>query len=366
MQGRKSLLYGQISEVRTMPHVRMNAMPMETILVKGRQSESRILVGERLERLDHYLPRGNTFVLTDTTILELYGAAWDGLPCLALEPGEKSKTLATAGRVYQWLLDHKADRSSFILGVGGGVVCDLAGFVASTYMRGLDFGFVASTLLAQVDASVGGKNGVNLEGYKNIVGTFNQPRFVLCDPGMTRTLPEEEIRNGMAEVVKHALIADKSMFGMLESDPGAIFRLDPELLNYVVSRSVHIKSAIVGRDERESGERRKLNLGHTWGHAVEKAVGLPHGYAVSVGLAFAGEMSVRRGLLKTVELGRMLSLLEKLGLPVRVSSSPHRIFEILEKDKKREGNQIHFIFNHGIGDVVVHAISLDEIKAMIQ
>jgi 3-dehydroquinate synthase len=340
-------------------------LPMEKILVRGQHSNSQILVGESLGNLDRYLPDKNIFVLTDTNILKLYGSAWDKHPCLALEPGEESKTLAAAARVYHWLMEQKADRSSFILGVGGGVVCDLAGFVASTYMRGVGFGFAATTLLAQVDASVGGKNGVNLDGYKNIIGTFNQPQFVICDPAMVKTLPGDEIRNGMAEVVKHALIADKSMFEILEQDPTAIYKLEPELLNYLVSRSVHIKSGIVGKDERETGERRKLNLGHTWGHAVEKALRLPHGYAVAVGMVFAGEMSVHRGLLGDADLLRLKLLLEKLGLPVRPSGNTQTIYEILEKDKKREGSHIHFVLNKGIGDVVVQAIPLAEIKSFI-
>jgi 3-dehydroquinate synthase len=344
---------------------------MEKIIVKGKYGESQILVGERLENIGAYVSPDNTFpdntfVITDTNLRGAYGHAWPKTPCLALEPGEQSKTLASAGRVFQWLLENKADRSSFILGIGGGVVCDLAGFVASTYMRGTGFGFVATSLLAQVDASVGGKNGVNLDGYKNMVGTFNQPRFVVCDTDMLKTLPAEELRNGMAEVVKHALIADKPMFEALEKDPERVLKLESHFLNYLVSRSVHIKSEIVGRDERETGERRKLNLGHTWGHAVEKVHGLPHGHAVGVGLAFAAKLSVGRGLLSQHELERLTSLLERLGLPVQTPGKPEAVFETMGKDKKRERGHIHFVLNRGIGEVVVEPLSLEEIRKYIQ
>ncbi|MFO7998948.1 MAG: 3-dehydroquinate synthase [Bacteroidales bacterium] len=336
---------------------------LEKIPVKGLQQESMVLVGEKLGRLPDYLPRKKTFVLTDKNIQRLYGAAWEGLPVFVLEPGEQSKTLETAGLAYRWLMDNGADRSSFITGIGGGMVCDLAGFVASTFLRGLDFGFVATSLLAQVDASVGGKNGVNLDGYKNIIGTFNQPRFVICDTRLLKTLPDQEIKNGMAEVVKHALIDDKSMFERLEQDPLAVFGKDQALLHYLISRSVHIKSGIVGRDEREAGERRKLNLGHTWGHAIEKTTKIPHGFAVSAGLAFSGKLSVHKGLMNPGDYERLLRLLTKLGLPVSPPVSPEEVFDALMRDKKREGDTIHFVLNRGIGKVVVESLPVEEIRA---
>ena len=166
--------------------------------------------------------------------------------------------------------DCEADRASFIVGIGGGIVCDVTGYAASTYLRGLKFGFVASTLLAQVDAAVGGKNGVNWEGYKNMIGVFNQPDFVICDPLLLRTLPRREVLSGMAEVVKHALIADAGLFSYLEENGSGVLDLRPEVMERLVCDSVRIKSSIVNRDEREKGERRLLNFGHTFGHALEK------------------------------------------------------------------------------------------------
>ena len=174
-----------------------------------------------------------------------------------------------------------------IVAIGGGIVCDVAGFAASTYMRGLSFGFVPTTLLAQVDASVGGKNGVNLHGYKNLVGTFAQPGFVLCDPELLRTLPTEEVRNGFAEVIKQAAIGDALLFSFLEAGPDAALSLDRAAIDRIVYDCLKVKTNIVKEDELETGERRKLNFGHTVGHAVEKVHGLRHGEAVSIGMMAA-------------------------------------------------------------------------------
>ena len=165
---------------------------MEEIIVKGNNSESKVCIGETIENIGKYIPAENVFIITDSNVMAYHGSAFPKFQTYAIEPGEGSKTLQQAADIFQWLLSLEADRTSFILGIGGGIVCDLAGFVASTFMRGVDFGFVSTTLLSQVDASVGGKNGMNLEGYKNIVGTFNQPKFVICDTTMLATLPEEE------------------------------------------------------------------------------------------------------------------------------------------------------------------------------
>ena len=176
------------------------------------------MIGESIYNLYKYLPECETFIITDSNVKRSYSEFFPNQPVFVMPSGEISKSLQTAMDIYRWLLENDADRNSFIVGIGGGVVCDLVGFVASTFMRGVDFGFVATTLISQVDASVGGKNGVDLDGYKNIVGTFNQPKFVICDITMLKTLPHVEFVNGMAEVVKHALISDKSMFEYIEKN----------------------------------------------------------------------------------------------------------------------------------------------------
>ena len=185
--------------------------------------DSTLLIGESLQALSRYLPPGKTFIITDANVREAYGRLFPPAEVIEIGTGEGIKNLETVGSVYEALIRCEADRASFILGIGGGIVCDVTGYAASTYLRGLKFGFVASTLLAQVDAAVGGKNGVNFEGYKNLIGVFSQPDFVICDPVLLRTLPRKEVLSGMAEVVKHALIADADLFLYLEEKgPGLL------------------------------------------------------------------------------------------------------------------------------------------------
>jgi len=335
---------------------------MNQITLTGKHGTSTVLVGESIGNLAAYLPSGSVFAITDENLFFHYHEHFQNMPVHVMKPGEQSKNIATIEEICRWLMEQGAGRDAFILGFGGGVVCDITGFVASVFMRGVDFGFVATSLLAQVDGSIGGKNGVNLDGYKNIIGTFNQPRFVLCDIKMLHTLPAAEFKNGMAEVIKHALIADREMFYFIKKHHKEILRLKPEAVNYLVKRSVEIKSAIVSADEREQGERRKLNLGHTWGHAVEKTDGVPHGKAVSIGLVFAAGLSVKKGMLTSDERDDILRLLTLFDLPAETQTPTGKIYEILLKDKKKEKKRIHFVLMNGMGKVSVEAIGLAELK----
>jgi 3-dehydroquinate synthase len=242
------------------------------------------------------------------------------------------------------------------------VVCDVAGFVASTYMRGLRFGFVATSLLAQVDASVGGKNGVNLGGFKNLVGTFNQPEFVLCDLRLLNSLPEAEVANGMAEIVKHALIADAGLFAFLEERAEQALALDPATIERLVADSVAIKAGVVGRDEREAGERRKLNFGHTFGHALEKVGRLSHGEAVSIGMVVAAGLSAKLGRLPAAAYQRMIALLRRLRLPISTAADPGRLLEAVRRDKKRAAARIHFVLLDDIGHASVEEVDIRELE----
>lgn len=339
---------------------------MEVVEVKGTNSLSKILIGESIDNLKKYTDGKRFFIITDKNIESLYHARFPNVPVYAIEPGERSKHLLTTIDIYRWLLENSVDRSSMIIGIGGGVVCDIAGFVASTYMRGVDFGFVSTTMLSQVDASVGGKNGVDLEGYKNIIGTFNQPRFVICDISMLQTLPKSEFISGMAEVVKHALISDRTKFDYIEKNSDKILSRDKEALEYLVTKSVSIKVKIVESDEREKGLRRVLNLGHTWGHAVETLAKIPHGEAVSIGLVFSANLSVKKGLMSIDERDRLVKVLTSLGLPISFNEYKKEIFEILKKDKKKEGDFIHFVLMKGIGEVVIEKITLNEIENYIK
>jgi 3-dehydroquinate synthase len=223
---------------------------------------------------------------------------------------------------------------------------------------------VATTLLAQVDASVGGKNGVNFGGYKNMVGTFNQPDFVLCDLEMLSSLPEEQLQSGFAEIVKHAAIADANMFAYLERNATRALALDLEVIENLVYQSLVIKSTIVNKDEKETGERRKLNFGHTFGHAVEKVTGVTHGQAVSIGMVLAARLSRHRGLLTTGEEQRLQDLLAQLRLPLQKAFDREAVLEALGKDKKREKESVHFILLDGLGKAVVADIPLSELREL--
>jgi 3-dehydroquinate synthase len=334
---------------------------MNEIIVTGQSGRSRIFIGETLDHLANYLPKGRTVIITDENVRRLYGHRFPEAEVITIGLGEQHKTLETLAMIYDRLIAAEADRSTFVVGIGGGIVGDVTGFAASTYMRGLRFGFVASTLLAQVDATVGGKNGVNFKGYKNMVGVFNLPEFVLIDIGLLHTLPPAEIACGLAEIVKHACIADAAYFDDIEQHVGAIAELDGHVLQRLVQRSVEIKAGVVNQDEREAGERRKLNFGHTLGHAFEKTLGIPHGAAVSAGMAMAAELSVARGLLRPEEKARLIALLRRLNLPTVLDFDRSAVFSALQKDKKRQQTQMHFILLKGLGQAVVQTIPIDEL-----
>jgi 3-dehydroquinate synthase len=338
------------------------AQPMTSIKISGKTGSSEIFIGESISNFWEYLPKGKTIVITDGRVNELYGKLWQEFPSIVIGQGESNKTIATLTLIIHQLLELNADRKTFILGIGGGIVCDVAGFAASVFMRGLKFGFISTTLLSQVDASVGGKNGVNFEGYKNIVGVFNQPEFVLCDPSVLKTLDRSEISNGLAEIVKHALIADAGMFDFLEKNISSLLSLDEDVINHVVTRSVEVKSAIVNLDEKEQGERRKLNFGHTFGHAIEKVAKISHGNAVSLGMVIAARYSHERGKLNKSDLDRIINLLKKLELPVVIDFDYDQILEALLKDKKREDNNIYFVSLKKIGQAVVEELPIDIVR----
>jgi len=316
--------------------------------------ESQIIVGESYRKIAGYLPENRqVIVITDANILKHYGDFFSAFPVIEIGIGEKNKTLHTLTHIYNRLLEYNADRSSFIVAAGGGIVCDVAGFAASTYMRGIPFGFISTTLLSQVDASVGGKNGVNFGGYKNMIGTFNQPRFVLCDTAMLQTLPEQEFVSGFAEIVKAAAIRNAALFEYLEQNIEKALLRDSEVIRHLVIESVKIKADVVQHDEREQGERRILNFGHTFGHAVEALAGVSHGEAVSIGMMMAVRRSVAECGFPQNQADRLERLLVRLGLPVTTDVPAEEILRTLLKDKKRENNDIHFVLLNEIGEAII-------------
>ncbi len=331
------------------------------------RSPSRVVIGNVINSLENYLPEGRrVIVVSDENVFHAYRRIISAYDYCLIGLGETNKTLATAEKLYGELLALGADRKTFILGFGGGIVTDVTGFVASTYMRGLSFGFVASTLLAQVDASIGGKNGVNFEGYKNMVGLFNQPDFVLCDLSLLRTLPEREFRAGLAEIIKAGLIADPELFNLFEQHTFQELRSNQELLSELVMRAIRMKAAIVESDEREQGARRKLNLGHTFAHAIEKSSrDFLHGEAVAIGLVMIAALSVRNGTLTPADAARIRSVLEKMGLPVASGIALPVLLQALKRDKKRESHSVNFVLMNGVGDCLIQPVSSDKIDKMV-
>jgi 3-dehydroquinate synthase len=338
---------------------------MKSIIIHGSMRDSRVIIGEDIGNIGKYLPRADVIVITDKDVYRNYSQVMPTDKVIRIGTGEKIKNLDTVAYIFKELIRMEADRTVFILGFGGGIVCDIAGFVASIYLRGVRFGFVSTTLLSQADAGVGGKNGVNFEGYKNMIGTFNQPDFIICDPALLETLPEKQIRNGCAEIVKHAAIADKRLFAYLEAHYKEILKLKRDVIEKIVYESVMIKSGVVNLDEKEKGERRRLNFGHTIGHAIEKVTGLTHGEAISAGMCAAARISEKKGILSGKDRARLERILGNMKLPTRISADMKTIFKAMIKDKKREGDSIHFVLLNGIGDVVIEKISIKELEGLL-
>lgn len=332
------------------------------IEIKGR---SRVVVGSVSEWLPHLLPDKRVVVVSDTNIDRHYHSLLSNFDHVLIGQGEASKTLHTVDLIYKRFIELGVDRSSFVLGIGGGIVTDIAGFVAATYMRGVEFGFISTTLLGEVDASVGGKNGVNVEGYKNMVGTFCQPKFVICDVNMLRTLPAREFRAGLAEVVKSAVIADAELFATLEKCDFATLQRDTALLEEIVFRAISVKAAIVERDEREQGDRRKLNLGHTLAHAIEKLSSkMNHGEAVAVGLRMITDIAEQGGALGSCDAARIRALLEKIGFSLESPVERRRLLAAVRKDKKSEGDDIFIVVPRAIGDCMVEKMAVEKFAAL--
>ena len=329
------------------------------------RQQSQVYIASAAELLPELLPEGRVVVVSDATIDRLYHPLLDKYDTVLIGTGESIKTLQTVETIYRRFIELGVDRATFVLAVGGGIVSDVAGFAASTYMRGLRFGFVSTTLLGQVDASVGGKNGVNVDGYKNMAGTFTQPQFVVCDPALLRSLPDREFRAGLAEVVKAAIIADADLFARIEQVSFETLRADTDLLADVISAAIRVKADIVEYDEKETGERRKLNLGHTLAHAIEKSSNrMNHGEAVAVGTALIAGAAVKLGVLKDEDRRRIEALLVRLGFDLTPPVEMKRLLKEVGKDKKNEDGMLRIVLPVGIGDCEVRKISPEAFAAL--
>lgn len=326
-------------------------------------SKSRVYIGDAGALLAELLPERRVIVISDTGVDCLQHELIAPYDTILVGRGESAKSLAMLDGVYRRLIELGADRTTFILGVGGGVVTDIAGFVASTYMRGVEFGFVTTTLLGAVDASVGGKNGVNIGGYKNMVGTFSQPQFVICDVSLLHTLPDREFRAGLAEVIKTAILGDAELFEILERGTFEALRKDKSLLTDVVTRCVRVKASVVAQDEREAGCRRILNLGHTVAHAIEKeSSNYSHGEAVAIGLYYMTRKALEHNLISDVDAKRIFALIERYGFDVELPIERKAMLKAIGGDKKRRGDALHLILPTAIGAVEDREVALDGLE----
>lgn len=311
------------------------------------------------ELLEPYARAGRMVAVSDETVWaaqaeRLLASGLDIVPVL-VPPGEGSKSWAQLEALTERLLELGVERSDSILAFGGGMVGDLAGFAASILKRGCSLVQIPTSLLAQVDSSVGGKTAINSAAGKNLVGAFHQPAAVLIDPSTLDTLPERELRAGYAETVKYGLIGDPAFFDWCEANAGALLAGDDEARLHAIETCVRAKAAIVAEDERETkGRRALLNFGHTFGHAIETETGMLHGEAVAIGMSLAFRFSIERGLCEGAEAERVMAHLEAAGLPTRVEAvSAERLVERMAGDKKASGGRVPFVLTRGIGEAFV-------------
>lgn len=338
---------------------------MKTIEIKTDTRVSKILIGESIQNLKKYLPQTKIIIVTDTVVSGIYLEYFSEYPVIEIGLGEKHKTIETIQYILSRFVELEVDRSTFVVAIGGGIVCDVTGFAASVFMRGLRFGFVSTTLLAQVDASVGGKNGVNFQRYKNMIGVFNQPEFVICDEQVLKTLERKEFISGLSEIVKAAVIKNYKLFQYIEDNCQRVLELNKEVINHLVYESVLIKSRVVEADERETGERRLLNFGHTFAHSFEKLTDMLHGEAVSVGMVMAAKLSEKLGFLNRKERLRITNLLKKLQLPTGINLDMNLVFEAMKQDKKREGASMHLVLIKEIGEAFTFKVELNKMEDLI-
>ena len=317
-----------------------------------------------ISHLKEIVDTNNTIIITDDNVYNAHTKRFKNWNCIVLKPGEEYKVQSTVDEVVDQLIEMEADRKTILVGVGGGVITDITGYVASVYMRGIRFGFIPTSLLAMVDASIGGKNGIDVGVYKNMVGIIRQPEFILHDMVFLNSLPQNEWENGFAEIIKHAAIRDAAMFKDLESNTLKKYKNSQAAICDLVQRNAIIKTKVVQSDEFEKGERRLLNFGHTLGHALENQYELSHGQAISIGMTYASVISQK--IVGFKEPGRVARLLAKYDLPTFADFDKQKVFEVLKMDKKRERKEMNYVMVERIGKAVVKSIPLKQLDEIIQ
>lgn len=314
--------------------------------------------------LDKLVNKQQAVILTDEHVFQGHQKKLKGWKTIVIPAGEAYKTQVTVNSVIEQLIGMGADRKTFLIGMGGGVVTDIAGYVAAIYMRGIPCGFLPTSILAMVDASIGGKNGIDVGVYKNLVGTIRQPDFLLYDYSLLKTLPDAEWVNGFAEIIKHAAIKDAALFRELEKNKLTTYRRDKAALAKLIRRNVVIKSNVVEKDEFEQGDRRMLNFGHTLGHAIENLLQLPHGHAISIGMVAASLISEE--LTNFSDTDRVIGTLKKYGLPTQANYDSREVMNVLKMDKKKVKDSMNYVLLNRIGQAVVKVIPITELEKLLQ
>ena len=314
--------------------------------------------------LEKLVDKERAIIITDENVAVAQKRNLKSWKLITIAAGEVHKNQQTVNNIIEQLIKIGADRKSILIGVGGGVVTDITGFVAAIYMRGIQFAFVPTTILAMVDAAIGGKNGVDVGLYKNMIGLIRQPKLLLYDYSLLKTLPKEEWVNGFAEIIKHACIKDATMFAQLQQHKINHYRKDITALAALVKRNALLKTKVVQSDEFELGDRKLLNFGHTVGHAIENLYSIPHGHAVSIGIGVACQLS--SAIFGFKDTDSVTALLKQYGLPPAFDFDKKETIRILKSDKKKDNTNISFILLNRIGKATIHTISFDDLEKMIE
>jgi len=337
---------------------------MKTWKVKFSTSTVSFVLEGKFAGIDKMLDKANAYYITDENVYALHEKKFKGKKTIVIPAGEEHKHQATIDFIIEALLNFGANRQAILIGVGGGVVTDMVGYVAGVYLRGVAVGFVPTTILAMVDASIGGKNGIDVGLYKNMVGLIRQPSFLLYDLDFLKTLPKHQWENGFAEIIKHAAIKDAAMMKALASHDLSYYQKNKKALQLLIEKNVQLKVKVVQKDEFEKGDRKLLNFGHTLGHAIENQHALLHGHAISIGMVYASKISqVLQGFNDT---GLLVDTLKKYGLPTNMHFDIEQAMQIMQKDKKKAGAGMQYVLLKKIGQAVYETIPMKSLEKLIK
>jgi 3-dehydroquinate synthase len=321
---------------------------------------------QSIKGVDSFSSKEKTVFITDENVFNAYADFFENRKVIILNAGEDVKSFKTIEYITEKLSQLQVNKDFLLVGMGGGVVTDITGFVASIYMRGITFAFMPTSLLAMVDAAMGGKNGISYGNYKNLIGTIQQPKWIIFDRTMLYTLPQQEWINGFAEIIKYGCVLDERLFRLLQQHTLAEFQDKHYLTAKLLYICTHIKTLIVEQDVNDNGQRRLLNFGHTAGHAIEKLENIPHGFAIAKGMVAALKISEEMNNFNSAEKEEVIALLEKFYLPTTIDGDKQEIFNLMNLDKKRESDTINYILINKIGEGKVQPISMVQLKDLFE